>query len=246
MQRPNRAFRDGFTLVELLLVIAIIAILVSITIPALGSSRETSRRVKCMVNLKQIGTGLQAYMNDSKDLLPYVRPLHDPAGNANDPSLLDVMIAYLSIPAPERLDPNDPHSPYQHVADVLICPSDRNGTDAATNFEPVWRTDGWSYEYFAGEMMGGMRQLGVLPPVPQTAVSQLYQIPRWKDLPVILDWQDWHPLRRGAVPRNSLYYGDWHADWAGAIIKFDSQDPRLRDLVCDLGRLSSLPVPGCD
>jgi prepilin-type N-terminal cleavage/methylation domain-containing protein len=246
MLRTLKHLRRGFTLVELLLVIGIIAILISITIPALGSSRETARRIKCMSNLKQIGTGLQAYMNDSKDLLPYVRPLHDPNGNANDPSLLDVMIAYLSINAPERTDPNDIHSPYLHVADVLICPSDRNGTDAASNFEPVWRTDGWSYEYFAGEMMGGLAQLGVQPPIPQTAVSQLYPLPEWKDLPVILDWQDWHPLRRGRVARNALYFGDWHADWAGSITRFDSQDPRMTNLICELGRLSGLPVPGCN
>ena len=98
--RPH--MKRAFTLVELLLVIAIIAILVSITIPALGSSRETARRIKCLANLKGIGGGIAGYMNDSKDLLPRVRPLHASGGNTNDPSLLDVMVVYLSVNAPER------------------------------------------------------------------------------------------------------------------------------------------------
>jgi len=235
----------AFTLVEMLLVISIVAILVAITIPALGSSRETSRRVKCLANLRSMGQGTAAYMNDSKDLLPRVRPIHDPNGNQNDPSLIDIMVAYLSIPAPEREDPDNPNSPFVHVADVLICPSDRNGKDPATNFEPLWKTSGFSYEYLAGEMMVFAEQLTVAD--PQNATTLVYRDPKWRDLPVVLDNDDWHKLRAGKVPRNALYFGDWHSDWAGDIVKFDSQDPRLRQLVCDLvvnyGRAN---FPGCN
>src|SRR6185369_11214916 len=121
MHRTLSHLRRGFTLVELLLVITIISILVSITIPALGSSRETARRVKCLANMRGIGGGIAGYMNDSKELLPRVRPFHDPAnGNTNDPSLLDVMVVYLSVPAPEREDPSNPNSYFNHVSDVFI------------------------------------------------------------------------------------------------------------------------------
>ncbi len=246
MLRMLPHLRRGFTLIELLLVIGIIAILVSITIPALGSSRETARRIKCLANLKGIGGGIAGYMNDSKDLLPRVRPLHDPAsGNTNDPSLLDVMVVYLSVNAPEREDPANPNSFFTGVSDVFICPSDRIGKDVATNFEPLWRTSGTSYEYLAGEMMVFAEQLTVVD--PQGAATQVFKDPKWRDLPVVLDNDDWHPLRRGQVPRNGLFFGDWHSDWAGAVVRFDSQDPRLQRLVCDLivnyGRRM---FPGCN
>ena len=224
--------RSGFTLVELLLVISIIAVLVSITIPALGSSRETSRRVKCLANLKGIGGGIAAYMNDSNELLPRVRPLHAANGNSNDPSLLDIMVVYLSVPEPEREDPNDPNSFFTHVSDVFICPSDRVGRDPATNFEPLWRTSGCSYEYLAGEMMVFSEQLTVVD--PQGSTTMVYKDPKWRDLPVLLDNDDWHTGHRTGVPRNGVFFGDWHSDWAGNIVRFDSQDPRLLQLTCDL------------
>src|SRR5687768_16249299 len=93
----------AFTLIELLVVICIISILISITLPALGAARETSRRTKCLANLRGMGQGVANYMNDSKDLFPMVRPLHDPGGsNPNDPSLLDVLADYVDAPLPRR------------------------------------------------------------------------------------------------------------------------------------------------
>ena len=65
---PRR--RCGFTLVELLVVVGIIALLMSILLPALNKARENARQVKCANNMRQIWMACLMYANENKDKLP--------------------------------------------------------------------------------------------------------------------------------------------------------------------------------
>src|SRR5215212_4976652 len=60
----------GFTLIELLVVMAIIAVLLAILLPAIGKSKEITRRMVCGTNLKSQGTAMGIYAQQFNDALP--------------------------------------------------------------------------------------------------------------------------------------------------------------------------------
>jgi prepilin-type N-terminal cleavage/methylation domain-containing protein len=107
--------RKAFTLVELLVVISIIALLVSILLPALGKAREQAKRVVCSSGLRQIGLLLEYYCEDNEGKYPVIFSQWYPyASNATPPKGLYPILPYVGIKTDDGNAKN---------MDIFWCPS---------------------------------------------------------------------------------------------------------------------------
>ena len=71
-------FKNGFTLVELLITIGIISFIVSLILPALGRAKDQSKIIICRCNQKNLLLGCLLYANDYDACLPVDKQLHNP------------------------------------------------------------------------------------------------------------------------------------------------------------------------
>ena len=144
----SRISRRGFTLIELLVVIAIIAILAAILFPVFAQAREAARKISCLSNLKQIGTAVHMYIQDSDGqipfdgtayawmILPYIRgggtgsnPYTDPFGQ-NSPPADDKIFS-----CPNRPDATlGNRSPWGHPYENVVY----SFNNALSGYGPIW------------------------------------------------------------------------------------------------------------
>ncbi len=103
----------AFTLVELLVVVAIIALLVSILLPALGEAREQAKKVVCLSNSHQWAIGTQVYCNDNKDNFPA-------RFNASGERTHNGLLYYYVNESPTAN--NDPKQPRMNLLDIFVEP----------------------------------------------------------------------------------------------------------------------------
>lgn len=114
MKTTNPVNRSGFTLVELLAVMVIVALLAGVLSPVLQQAIEKSRSIACAANLRTIGSAVQLYLQDNNNNFPIIEPY--PSSPVYPPGqgvtgMLDVL------------------GPYGVVAKTLQCPTDMHANN---------------------------------------------------------------------------------------------------------------------
>ncbi|VAX39136.1 hypothetical protein MNBD_PLANCTO03-636 [hydrothermal vent metagenome] len=148
LRRPIRSSGSrAFTLVDVLVTLAVVVLLIGIMLPGMGRVREIARQVVCKSNLRQLGLGLMLYADSSQDQLPYsvfIDP-RQPKENEIDYAPEDMMTLRLSRQMGMRTQTNWDGLGLLYESEVLpsqeifYCPS-HHGQHPFEKYADAWRT----------------------------------------------------------------------------------------------------------
>ena len=120
-----------FTLVEMLVVMAIIAILAALLFPALGKARDMAKSIACVNNLKQLGFAVASYVNDNDSFLP---PADYGAGS----------LRFFPNRLAQYVGAAEPVSEWSKAYPVFICPK-YSGNYTALSYTANYHVMGLAY-----------------------------------------------------------------------------------------------------
>jgi len=116
----------GFTLVELLVIIATISVLAALLLPAAAKTREKARSAQCVDNLRQWALAYRMYADDNADFLPRRGQGVQVLAQIDRPTdWFNALPAYFGLPSFQDMV-LDKVTPEAHSASVFICPSAEN------------------------------------------------------------------------------------------------------------------------
>jgi len=134
----RRQCRRGFTLSELLVVVALFTILAGVLLPVFAHARECARRTRCLSNLRHLALAHQVYVEDYDDTLPcWVMP--GPGGPVLWTDFLQPYFRSAQVLDEGLKRPNEEH-PYEWGADYVLCSWGPGGN--GTLQDPYWRWPG--------------------------------------------------------------------------------------------------------
>lgn len=121
VRAPQRA---GFTLIEILVVVAIIALLVAVLLPSLSNARKTAKQVVCLSNQKQFANANFYYATDFKGLLPHTKDWLYTGGKSSATNKANQPLPESGVLMGQRIPGQPKRRAYINQKELFKCPMD--------------------------------------------------------------------------------------------------------------------------